>query len=282
MWMPGDPITVREMIRRARAELVDSESPLLDVECLLGFVLKCSRAELVLAAHHVPMPDQVQAFEKLFDRRKKGEPIAYLIGEKSFWDFEVEVTEDTLIPRPETETLVILAIEHLQQNLAARVLELGTGSGVIAIALAKTFAKLDIVALDRSLPAVQVAKRNAERLGLTHIQWLCADWFSAMDARFDLIVSNPPYIAEGDDHLDDLSFEPQTALVSGNEGLDDLHHLIFSAPWYLNRPGWLFLEHGSTQGDAVRHAMLDKGFTEVVTHQDLSGNDRVTVGVMAR
>ncbi len=279
-WMQGDPVTVRELIRRSRLNLVDSASPLLDVECLLGFVLKYSRAQLVLAAHYVPMPDQVIAFEKLLARRQQGEPVAYLIGEKPFWDFDVEVTTDTLIPRPETETLVILAIEHLQKNTAASVLELGTGSGVIAIALSKTFAGLNIVAIDRSWPAIKVAQRNAQRLDQKQIQWVCADWFSAMDARFDVIVSNPPYIAAEDEHLEALCFEPQSALVSGETGLDDLHQLIFSAPWYLNSPGWLFLEHGAMQGEAVRKAMRDKGFKEVVTHRDLSANERVTVGVM--
>ena len=284
-WMPGDPITVRELIRRSRAKLTDSETPLLDVECLLGHVLKCSRAELVLAAHHVPLPDQVSVFETLLHRRQQGEPIAYLIGSKPFWDFEVEVNTQTLIPRPETETLVILLVEHLQKNPQSSILELGTGSGIIAIALAKTFADLhvpdlNIVAVDRSLPAISIAQRNAQRLGQTQVQWLCADWFSALDARFDVIVANPPYIASDDEHLEALRYEPQSALVSGEDGLDDLLHITFNSPHYLNRPGYLFLEHGSEQGPAVRKAMLDKGFKQVVTHEDLSGNERVTVGVM--
>lgn len=279
-WMPGDPITVREFIRRSRAKLTDSETPLLDVECLLGHVLKCSRAELVLAANHVPLPDQIRAFENLVDRRQQGEPIAYLIGKKPFWDFEVEVNTQTLIPRPETETLVVLLIEHLQKNPESSILELGTGSGIIAIAVAKTFADLNVVAIDRSFPAISLAQRNAQRLGQTQIQWLCADWFSALDARFDVIVANPPYIASADEHLEALRYEPQSALVSGEDGVEDLLFITFNSPHYLKRPGWLFLEHGSEQGPAVRKAMLDKGFKQVVTHEDLSGNERVTVGVM--
>lgn len=293
-WMPGDPITVREYIRRSRAKLTDSQTPLLDVECLLGHVLKCSRAELVLAAHHVPLPEQVIAFEKLLHRRQQGEPIAYLIGSKAFWDFEVEVNAHTLIPRPETELLVILIIEHLQKNPSASILELGTGSGIIAIALAKTFADVgainagavkntgavELVAIDRSLAAISLAQRNAQRLGQTSIHWLCADWFSALDSRFDIIVANPPYIASEDAHLEALRYEPASALVSGEDGLDDLLFITFNSPHHLKRPGWLFLEHGAQQGPAVRKAMLDKGFKQVTTHQDLAGNDRVTVGVM--
>lgn len=280
MWMPGDPLTVRELIRRARLQLVDSDTPLLDVECLLGFVLKCSRAELVLAAQHAPLPDQLAAFEALMARRIKGEPVAYLIGEKPFWDFIVQVSPATLIPRPETETLLSLVIEHMHDHATQQVLELGTGSGVLAIALARTFAGLTVVAVDQSFSALQMAKHNAERLCQQPIQFVCADWCTALDSRFEVIIANPPYISAGDKHLSALQFEPQTALVGGVDGLDALREIIFSSPWYLTRPGWLFLEHGADQGAAVRKAMQDKGFSDIVTHPDLSDQERVTLGVM--
>ena len=210
--------------------------------------------------------------------RAEGEPAAYLLGEKEFFGLSLRVTPDTLIPRPDTETLVHWALEHLPTDQPRRVLDLGTGSGAIALALAHERPQADVTAVDASAGALQVALDNATALGL-RLRGRLGSWFAPVAGeRFDLIVSNPPYIAEGDPHMTALRFEPESALTAGPDGLDDLRHIIEQAPRHLVPGGWLLLEHGFDQANAVMQLLQNRGFTEVSTRFDLGPQARCTGG----
>lgn len=217
-------------------------------------------------------------------QRLQGRPIAHLIGKREFSTLELSVTPDTLIPRPETELLVELALERIPPNQTCNILDLGTGTGAIALALASERPQAQIMAIDQSLSALQIAKLNAERYQLTNIQFIQSNWFTNLANTahpvFDVIVSNPPYIAEGDQHLKqgDVRFEPLTALTAGHDGLNDLRVIVQQAPDYLTKQGWLLVEHGYDQGLAVRQLFAQAGFTAIATKQDLAGHDRVTLG----
>lgn len=211
-------------------------------------------------------------------RLHNGEPLAYLLGDWSFWDFDLTVTKDVLIPRPETETLVEAALARLQPG--DRVLDLGTGSGAIAIALARS-AAVSVLAIDSSAEALAVAARNAERAEVA-VSFQQSDWFSDIAGTFEMIVANPPYIAREDPHLSRLRFEPSGALVSGPEGLDDLSHIISRAPAHLTAAGWLLVEHGYDQAEPVRALFAGAGFRAVSLLRDLGGQPRVTLGRMPR
>ena len=217
----------------------------------------------------------------LVARRQAGEPVAYILGVREFWSLPMLVTPDTLIPRPETELLVELTLA-LPLPADAAVVDLGTGCGAIACALAAERPAWHLLAVDRSAAALAVAGRNVATLGLGNVVLTCSDWFAALDRgqRFEAVVSNPPYVACHDAHLQagDLRFEPRSALVSGDDGLDAIRVLVRSAPDYLIDDGWLLCEHGYTQGLAVRELMLAAGYARVATHRDLAGRDRVTLG----
>lgn len=221
-------------------------------------------------------------FEALVDRRLAGEPVAYLTGRRGFWRFDLRVSPDTLIPRPETERLVELALEHLPVDRALRLLDLGTGTGAIALALAAERPKARVVAVERIAGAAAVARRNAEALGLSarvHVRE--GDWFDPVAGeRFDLVASNPPYIEDGDPHLGqgDLRFEPRTSLASGTDGLDDLRRIAVAAPAHLLPGGMLLVEHGWRQGEAVRALFAAAGFVDVATACDLEDRERITLG----
>lgn len=222
-----------------------------------------------------------QRFEQLLRRRADGEPLAYLRGRQGFWSMELEVDPATLIPRAETERLVELALERLPVGQRRTVLDLGTGSGAIALALATERPHCLLWAVDRSPAALAVAARNVERLAAANLQLRCSDWFSALTAqRFDLIVSNPPYIAAADPHLQrgDLPFEPAAALASGEDGLDAIRQIIAAAPDHLHAGGWLLLEHGQQQHAEVRALLLARGFNEVFSADDLEQRPRVSGG----
>lgn len=227
--------------------------------------------------------DQQQRFRALLEKRKLGEPIAYLLGEREFWSLPFLVTPDTLIPRPETELLVELALQAgdglAPAGTPLSVVDLGTGSGVIALALASERPHWQLVATDASHAALRIAQKNARRLKRDNVEFQFGSWLTPLAGRrFHLIVSNPPYIASADPHLRDLGFEPQSALVAGNDGLDDIRVIVRDAPAHLQAGGWLLIEHGYDQGEAVRALFMTAGFAGVETRQDLGGNDRVTRG----
>ena len=269
------PSTVAQALQQARDAGLDR----LDAQLIVCTVLGVSRS-WVLAHDRDPLPDE--HLGRLLDwlrRRAAGEPFAYLQGEKEFFGLPLRVTPDTLIPRPDTETLVHWALELLPSDQPRRVADLGTGSGAIALAIASQRPQTQVSAVDFSGGALAVAQGNAERLGLANVRGLQGSWFEPLaDQRFDLIASNPPYIAEGDHHLAALHHEPRTALTAGADGLDDLRHITRHAPQHLVPGGWLLLEHGHDQATQVQQLLQAQGFAEVSTRFDLGGNARCTGG----
>ena len=252
-----------------------------DAELLLAHVLGVSRGWLFAHADDDLAPDRQAAFDALVARRAAGEPVAYLVGLRGFWSLDLKVTPATLIPRPETELLVDLALEKLPAGRTLRVADLGTGSGAIALAIAHERPHADVVATDASAAALEVARANAAAHGLDRVDFRLGAWCTPLgDARFDLIASNPPYIADADPHLarGDLRFEPRSALAAGIDGLDDIRTLARDATAHLVDGGWLLLEHGFDQGRVVRDLLHAAGFVDVETRQDLEGRDRVTLG----
>jgi release factor glutamine methyltransferase len=253
----------------------------LDAELLLAACLGVQRATL-LARPERDVPAGVAArFAQLMERRRRGEPVAYLVGEKEFWSLPLKVTADVLVPRPETETLVEAALAAGGGATQLTVLELGTGSGAIALALAKERPHWRITATDRSATALGVARENAARLGLTRVEFLSGDWYVPVAARrFDLVVSNPPYIAAADPALaaPELAFEPRDALVAGVTGLEALQIIVEQAPRHLPEAGRLLLEHGWDQGARLRSLLAAAGFSNIRTLHDLAGRERVTAG----
>lgn len=275
-------MTLAEALRDAVAQLASvSASARLDAEMLLAHVLAKSRSHLHAWPEQALSGAQAERFAVLLARRAAGEPMAHILGSREFWSLELEVTPETLIPRPETELLVELALARVPGDAHWRICDLGTGSGAIALAIAHERPRCRIDAGDISAPALAVAERNALRLGLRNVCFHCGLWYGPFAAmRFDMILSNPPYIRAGDPHLlhGDVRFEPRSALVAGPEGLDDLRVIIAGAPEHLHSGGWLLVEHGYDQGAAVARLFTQAGFTAVQTHPDLAGQPRVTAG----
>ncbi len=255
----------------------------LDAQLLLLHVLGIAPTQRgwLLAHDTDPLPAScAEALEALAQRRLAGEPLAYLTGAKAFYRMELQVNHHVLVPRPDTETLVDWALDVLQDQPAGHVLDLGTGSGAIALALKSSQPNLLVWATDNSPQALAVAQVNARRLNLP-LHLSAGAWFAALPAdapRFDCIVSNPPYIAEHDPHLAALRFEPQQALTSGPDGLGDLRQIISQAPAHLKAGGWLLLEHGFDQSDAVHQLLCNSGFASVQSRNDLAGVVRCTGG----
>lgn len=274
---------VRTLLAEA-AQRLSGGAARLEAELLLAHAL--GKPRVWLYAHAGDAVDEAAqaAFAALLTRRLAGEPIAYLTGRRGFWSLELEVTPATLIPRPETELLVELALARLPAEARARVADLGTGSGAVALAIARERPQAWVFATDASAAALAVARRNAGRLGLVHVAFAQGDWCRALgDAHdFDLIVSNPPYIAVGDPHLGegDLRFEPATALASGADGLDAIRNIVRDARAHLRPGGWLLFEHGYQQGAAVRALLAAAGYRQVFTARDLEGRERVSGGAM--
>lgn len=260
-----------------------SDTPQLDCELLLCHVIDKDRTWLRTWPENYVSPAHQALFKSLLDQRVKGTPVAYLVGSRGFWSMDLNVSSDTLIPRPETELLVEIALKLGLPSQACG-LDLGTGSGAIALALASERSDMQWFAVDSQPAAVELAQDNCNQQQLSNVSIFQSNWFDAIkqqDNKFDLIVSNPPYIAKDDPHLSqgDVRFEPTTALVSGVDGLDDIKIIVSQSSIYLNANGWLVLEHGYNQGKAVRDLMLFAGFTEVATRQDYNNLDRVTLGL---
>ncbi|MDR7047919.1 release factor glutamine methyltransferase [Duganella sp. 3397] len=265
-------VTVGALQRQA---LLDA----LDWRVLLCHALNTNRVGLITGSERTLTDDEAQRFGALVQRRLAGEPVAYLVGQREFFGLPFAVSGAVLIPRPDTELLVELALDRLPRG--GRVLDMGTGSGAIAVALAHTRPDADVTALDVSADALAVARRNAEANG-AHVTFLHSDWFAALadNAPFDIIASNPPYIASGDRHLSegDLRFEPVGALTDHADGLSALRILVAGAPAHLSPQGWLLMEHGYDQADAVRELLLAAGYTEVQSWRDIADIERVSGG----
>ena len=252
-----------------------------DAQILLAHCLDKPRAWLYAWPEHEVTSAARAQYEQLLARRRCGEPIAYLIGQRDFWTLQLAVNEHTLIPRPETETLVEWALE-LAVPADASVLDMGTGSGAIALAVASERPHWRVTGVDNSAGALQVANANAQRAQLSRVRFLRSDWYQALDGRaFHLLLGNPPYIDAADAHLErgDVRFEPRSALVAPEKGLADLARLVAGAPPHLHPGAWLLLEHGYTQGPAVRGLFLETGFKAIATRRDLAGHERVTGAV---
>lgn len=274
--------TIRQWLAQAH-DPVDPE----DARYLAMHVLALTPTGLFLHDERELTPDELGHLEALLARRAAGEPVAYLTGSRGFWSMELQVDSSTLIPRADTETLVAAALEKLELFQTPRVLDLGTGSGAIALAIAREYPHAKVVATDRSEEALRVAAGNAAALGLHNVEFLSGNWFAALPdptTPFDVIVSNPPYIRSDDPHLEqgDLRFEPITALASGPDGLDDLRLIIAGAAAYLNDNGWLLVEHGYDQGADVRALFEQANYTQIETRRDFGDNDRIAMGQLYR
>jgi len=251
----------------------------LDAEVLLCHVLHQDRVYLHSHREHELTAAQQIRFDELLRRRAAGEPVAYLVGEKEFWSMRLEVTPETLIPRPETELLVSEALRQLPHDAAAPVADLGTGSGAIALAIASERPQLHVVATDASAAALEVARRNARRLGITNVEFRQGNWCEAIgDERYTMIISNPPYIPVDDPHLrqGDVRCEPRQALAAGDDGLAALRAISTGARAHLVPQGILLLEHGFDQDAAVKRLLTDLGYTRITLQRDLAGLPRIT------
>jgi release factor glutamine methyltransferase len=267
-------------LKAAVARLTQSDSARRDAEILLGFVSGRARTFLMAFGETLLTQQQQEQLERLLVRRERGEPVAYLIGEREFWSLPLSVSPATLIPRPDTECLVELALERLPSS-ACNILDLGTGTGAIALALASERPDCKVTGVDLQSEAVALAQHNAQKLAIGNAQFLQGSWFAPLAGQtFALIASNPPYIDGADPHLaqGDVRFEPSSALVAQQHGLADLSAIVQQAPQYLQPQGWLLLEHGWQQGESVRALLQAAGFISIATRRDYGDNDRVTFG----
>jgi len=274
--------TIAQVLQDAATTLRElSDSPRLDAELLLGKVLGLSRPGL-LARGDEPVPQGcARSYSDLIERRLRGAPVAYLTGTREFWSLPLQVTPAVLVPRPETETLVELALRHVPADQTRSVLDLGTGSGAVALAIASERPRAAITGVDISAAALQVALQNAKTLGLARIDWRLGSWFEPLQGRrFDVIVANPPYVAAAHPALRALAAEPAIALCDGPTGLESLTAIAAGAARYLHPGGWLLLEHGSDQAPQVAGLLRRHGFTRVSSHPDMSGRPRVTLGTI--
>jgi release factor glutamine methyltransferase len=272
------PLSVSAALARAATRLRPLNSAILDAQVLLGHALGRSRSELMVHGEELLAPDKLSYFEQAIERRAEGEPVAYIIGRREFWSLELTVSPAVLVPRAETE-LVVERCLALVSNPSAAMADLGTGSGAIALALAWERRSWKITASDRSEAALAIARANAQALGIGNVRFVSGDWFHALSGqRFDLIASNPPYVAATDPVLSDpaLRHEPLGALASGASGLEDLTVLIAGAASHLHSEAWLVLEHGAGQAEELAELLVAQGFCHVRCHADLAGLARVT------
>jgi release factor glutamine methyltransferase len=274
--------SIEQIIRQSSQQLtVNSDSAKLDVELLLARSLGKDRTYLFTWCDKLVTAEEEMIFNELFARRLKGEPIAYILGQQEFWDLTLNTAHHTLIPRADTETLIEWVLE-LADSLPeqAEVIDLGTGTGAIALSLANEFQHWNVQGVDLIPQAVELAQQNAKLNQLEHVRFFQSSWFDQVDGQFDLIVSNPPYIDPDDEHLaqGDVRFEPKSALVAENKGLADLELIADQSREYLLQGGWLLMEHGYDQQDAVQQLLIRLGYQQVSTRIDLGGNPRITGG----
>ena len=274
--------TIEALLRMGQQQLAATESPALEAGILLAYVLEKDRSYLMAWPQRQATPAQQERYLALLTRRTRGEPIAYITGEREFWSLPLSVNAHVLIPRPETEHLVQAALDRIPLQAQWQLADLGTGSGAIALAIASERPRCQVYASDRSAEALTVAKHNAKKLKLSNVEFHHGDWFAALPAglRLNMIISNPPYVASNDPHLQqgDLRFEPSGALAAGIDGLDDIRLLVQQAPKYLQAGGWLLLEHGYDQGEAVTGLFRKNGFQEVCCLRDYGQRERATLG----
>jgi len=281
------PNTLRHLTTQATQALsealaLDSREARIEAQSLLGHAFTQPRFWLIAHDTDAISPEQEQRFSQLLTRRLQGEPVAYILGRREFYGLEFQVSPAVLIPRPDTELLVELALEHIPDSAPCRVLDLGTGSGAVAVTLAHLRPMAEVVAVDASKAALEVAAENARCYGAKNMTLKEGDWYSGLAGEsFDVIVSNPPYIAQGDSHLQqgDLRFEPASALASGPDGLDDIRRIVADAPAHLKPGGWLLFEHGWDQAARCRELLAGAGFAQVGSAADLAGIERVSFGL---
>ena len=281
------PVTIAQTLTRDQARLIqtlslDKAEARLEAQVLLCRALGVAKSYLIAHSDETLTPEQTARYQSLIERRLKGEPVAYILGEREFYSLNFKVTPAVLIPRPDTELLVELALTHIPPGQPCQVLDLGTGSGAIAISIAKHRPLASVTAVDQSPDALAVARENAAALGAGNVTFVHSDWYGALTGKkFDVIVSNPPYIEANDAHLKqgDLRFEPLSALASGDDGLDSLRHIVGQAHEHLLPQGWLLFEHGYNQAGKCRALLIEHGFEQVESMRDLSGIERVTSGV---
>ena len=266
-------------VLKSAATLLNNEEATLEAQLFLEHVLNVNRAWLITHQDDVLTDNQQGTYQALLQRRLSGEPLAYILGKREFYGLDLAVTPDTLIPRPDTETLVEAALEKISVIESCNILDLGTGTGAIALAIAKHRPQANVVAVDCSQGALQIAQQNADNLGIANTSFTHSDWFSALKGqKFDVVVSNPPYIETSDPHLAALAFEPISALTSGADGLDDIRKITQNALVYLKPQGWLMLEHGYNQAEKVQGLFAENGLTDIKSIKDLGGNNRVAIG----
>ena len=260
-----------------------SDSAKFDAELLLAYVLKKDRSYLYTWPERQATEAQYQDFEQFIQRRLQGEPIAYIVGKQAFWTLNLKVSKDTLIPRPETELLIETALDYYSPQDNLSILDLGTGTGAIALAIASEFTQSQLLAVDISSAALDIAQDNAVQHGINNIQFLHSNWFNDIPSQhFDLILSNPPYIETDDPHLQqgDLRYEPRLALSSGKDGFRDIQQIIQSSQPYLKPQGWLMFEHGYQQASMARQYLSQAKFNHIQSLRDLAGHERISMASM--
>lgn len=281
--LTNQPITYKGLVDDAKALLYDHcDTPRIDAEILIQHVIKQPLSWLIAYGDSIANAEHIKQFYLLVEQRQSGQPIAYLIGERDFWTLTLGVDNNVLIPRPDTETLVEAALPLISNSADTTILDLGTGSGAIALSLAKESPKANVTAVDLYDNSLNVAKQNAIRNNVTNVDFTQSCWFGSLvdSKRYDLIASNPPYIEPNDPHLTqgDLRFEPSTALVAQENGLSDLSIIIQTAPRFLKDDGWLIVEHGYNQAKQVHALFTQHGFEKISLYQDLNGLARCTLG----
>jgi release factor glutamine methyltransferase len=275
-------MNISAAIQYGRATLSHGDSPEVDTTALLCHVLQCQSSFLHAWSDNALTAQQQQQFEKIIAQRLTGMPIAHIIGTRGFWSLDLKVTPATLIPRPDTELLVTLALEKIQPGMT--MIDLGTGTGAVGLSLAIEQPEVSVYASDYSWDALQIAQHNAAINHVNNVQFIQTDWLQACQASvFDLVVSNPPYIVEGDPHLieGDVQFEPISALTSGEDGLNDIRAIVAQAKKSLKVGGWLMIEHGYDQAESVRQLYRQHHFSNISSHKDYGNNDRVVIGQLA-
>jgi len=271
---------IKQLLAMAREKLADSPSARFDAEILMAHVLESKRSFLY-ANPELELPDsRSEAFRKLVRQRAAGQPVAYLTGAAEFWSLPLKITPAVLIPRPDTESLVEAALSRIPPQADWRIADLGTGSGAVALAIATERPKCEVHATDISRACIEVARDNANRLGLGHVHLHCGSWLEPLRGKFHVIVSNPPYIDADDPHLaqGDLRYEPRQALTPGADGMSAIRVITRHAGDLLVKGGWLMFEHGWQQASATVEVMKDAGFTRIETFRDLQDHERVTGG----